>query len=184
LRFALLQRGRSAFVVMASAAAAVALILPSCAGGDENSSATNMTSARPEHSRGAGADRHELKQPVASFDKGSVPKGFIQLRGAEIRKRIFDRRLMPDRAVTQLAPEFAEEFSADGTWVINYNSRANMIERGTWRIVEDQLCVAPNGGGTQCRHVWGHPDGRTALPILSNNLGIVLIMTASPRVIR
>jgi hypothetical protein len=122
----------------------------------------------------------EQSMEATSAQPPLAPEQLTRLNGDQIRTRLVDHRIMPDRHVNQISMEFSEEFLPDGSWVSRRTERTLTVERGSWRIADDEICVTPTDGPAVCRRVWIDSQGRIAIREMRPPPEAILIMVASP----
>jgi hypothetical protein len=162
---------------------------PTAAPGAEATKGARGEQGRDPTALEEGARSGGLIRDTAVPERGAGSVPLTRLDGSGIRSRLVGRRITPDRRASQANLEFTEDFLPNGTWAANRAERRIMVERGTWRIVEDQICVTVTDRQpsvtvtrrpTRCRRVWTDPTGRIAMRDMGSARDVIIIMSASP----
>lgn len=145
--------------------------------GGKAAPSTKSESSAAESENGAGGEQIR-DNAVPEQRAGSVR--LTRLSGAEIRRRLVGRRIMPDRNVRQPYPAFSEDFRPDGTWASNRAELRVVDLSGKWRIVGDRICVTMAHTPRSCRDVWADSANRIAMRNVRGPQDTILIMSTSP----
>ena len=137
-------------------------------------------SAAPDNQQAESSGTMAVEGIVPMPEQSAGLGHLTRLNASEIRSRLVGQMLMPDRRVRQASMEFAEEFLPDGTWVSRRTARRIEVKQGTWRIVQDQICVTATDRPALCRRVWTDSRGRVAMRDMESPLETIVIMTVSP----